>query len=187
MARIDDLAERYAQHIRTPWQRTVSGAQRVIIVTYDKEDERLLRARRTAFETATSAAGHPWHELDLTGAFAAWLAADEYREAYFDSPDSLRLKIESAFTDHVADLVRVRLTASDVADDAVISLFGVGALFGFTRLSEVLKRIERDIRGRLLVFFPGQLDGSNYRLLDARDGWNYLAVPITLHDVGSAP
>jgi hypothetical protein len=31
----------------------------------------------------------------------------------------------------------------------------------------------------LLVFFPGQFDNNNYRLLDARDGWNYLAVPIT--------
>ena len=33
--------------------------------------------------------------------------------------------------------------------------------------------------GRLLVFFPGEVEGNNYRLLDARDGWNYLATPIT--------
>jgi hypothetical protein len=30
-----------------------------------------------------------------------------------------------------------------------------------------------DIKGRLVVFFPGHLERSNYRLLDARDGWNY--------------
>src|SRR5437870_4368748 len=29
----------------------------------------------------------------------------------------------------------------------------------------------------LLVFFPGVYEQSNYRLLDARDGWNYHAVP----------
>ena len=39
--------------------------------------------------------------------------------------------------------------------------------------------IESDIQGRLLVFFPGVYEQDNYRLLDARDGWNYHAVPIT--------
>jgi len=33
-----------------------------------------------------------------------------------------------------------------------------------------------------LVFFPGERDGSNYRLLDARDGWNYLATPIAAQE-----
>ena len=41
-----------------------------------------------------------------------------------------------------------------------------------------------DIAGRLVVFFPGSRDGNTYRLLDARDGWNYLAHSITLHGVG---
>lgn len=45
-----------------------------------------------------------------------------------------------------------------------------------------MKEIERDIRGRVVVFFPGEYENSNYRLLDARDGWNYLAVPITLQE-----
>ena len=42
MARIEDLAERYGRHIATPWQRTVAGAQRVVMVVYDKELERTL-------------------------------------------------------------------------------------------------------------------------------------------------
>jgi hypothetical protein len=47
----------------------------------------------------------------------------------------------------------------------------------------VLKEVVNDIRGRLLVFFPGEYEDNNYRLMDApRDGWNYLAVPITLHN-----
>mgnify|MGYP000987610382 CR=1 FL=1 len=50
---------------------------------------------------------------------------------------------------------------------------------------QVLKLIEGDIRGRLVLFFPGQLEGNNYRLLDARDGWNYLAVPISQHGEGA--
>jgi hypothetical protein len=46
----------------------------------------------------------------------------------------------------------------------------------------VLKKVVNDIRGRLLVFFPGEYEDNIYRLLDARDGWSYLAVPITLHN-----
>jgi hypothetical protein len=46
--------------------------------------------------------------------------------------------------------------------------------------------VEGDIRGRLVIFFPGEYDSNNYRLLDARDGWNYLAVPITLHGFGGS-
>ena len=50
MGKIEDLAERFGQHIATPWQRTVAGAQRVIMVVYDKEFERTLRARKQLFE-----------------------------------------------------------------------------------------------------------------------------------------
>jgi len=44
--------------------------------------------------------------------------------------------------------------------------------------SGLIEAVSPSIRGRLLVFFPGERQGHNYRLLDARDGWNYLAVPI---------
>ena len=184
MNRIDLLAEKYARHIGAPWQRTVAGAQRVIVLIYGKELERSLRARMPAFEMATKEAGRDWREIDLAPAFAEWIADDEYREAYFDSPEDLRLKLEAEFPGYVADRIRGTLAEPDVAEDTVVGIFGVGALFGFVRVSQVLQMVESDIRGRLLVFFPGQYEGSNYRLLDARDGWNYLAVPITAHGEG---
>lgn len=181
MGRIEDLAERYAEHIRTPWQRTVAGAQRVIVVVYDKELERVLRARKGLFETATRQAGRSWHEVDLTAAFAEWLAADEYREAYFEAPEDLSLKIESEFAEHVAGRLRAVLSLAEAGESSVVAVFGAASLFGFTRVSRVVSLVEDDVRGRLVVFFPGQHEQNNYRLLDARDGWNYLAVPITVH------
>jgi hypothetical protein len=39
--------------------------------------------------------------------------------------------------------------------------------------------VDDAIRGRVVVFFPGELEQNNYRLLGARDGWNYLAIAIT--------
>jgi len=184
MARIEDLAERYGRHIATSWQRTISGAQRVVMVVYDKEMERTLRARKQAFETATQGAGHDWYEVDIADAFAQWMASDDYRDEYFASPDDLQLKLEAEFAEHVAERVRSVLAKPEVTETSVVALFGAGALFGLVRISQVLKLIERDIKGRLVVFFPGHKDENNYRLLDARDGWNYLAVAITLNGDG---
>lgn len=184
MGRIEELAERYGRHIGLPWQRTVAGAQRVIMLIYDKELERTLRARKAAFENATRQAGHDWHAVDVTDAFASWMAADEYREAYFASPEDLQLKLETGFADFVAQRIRHALARPEVTDASVVAVFGVGSLFGFTHVSKVLKLVEADIKGRLVVLFPGQFDNNNYRLLDARDGPNYLAVPITPHGEG---
>ena len=149
------------------------------VTVADKEAERMLRARRQLFATATEAAGHDWHEVDLSDAFAAWIAADDFRDAYFESPEDLDLKLQTEFVDVLAAKVRDALTAADVTDNSVVALFGVGSLFGFARVSQVVRAIERDVRGRLVIFFPGHFEQNNYRLLDARDGWNYLAVPIT--------
>ena len=76
--------------------------------------------------------------------------------------------------------MRQQLAASD--DQTVLGVYGIASLFGFLRLSDLMKRIEGDVRGRIAVFFPGEYEEGNYRLLDARDGWNYLAVPITAQE-----
>jgi hypothetical protein len=158
----------------------------VIIVVYDKELERDILAHKDEFEIVTKQANHDWFQVDVAPAFAEWIAASEYRDAYFESPDDLQLKLESEFTSFVASKIRSVLSRTDVAENSVVSVFGVGGLFGFTRISQVLKLVEPSIRGRLVIFFPGQYEQNNYRLLDARDGWNYLAAPITLDSVGLA-
>ncbi len=184
MSRVEDLAEKYKRHIATPWQRTVAGAQRVVMVVYEKELERTLRARKLAFENATRETGHEWFELDVCDAFAKWIGAEEYRDAYFEAPEDLQINIDAEFPGYVAAMVREVLRRPEADQSSVVALFGVGSLFGFTRVSQVIKMVEGDIRGRLVVFFPGHFEHNNYRLLDARDGWNYLAVPVTLYSEG---
>ncbi len=182
MGRIEELADKYERHVSAPWQRNLAGAQKAIFVVYDKTDERKLRAKRREFEMRTRDAGHKWREIDLTDSFPCWMAQDAYRDAYFESPDDLTLKLQNEYVEYVASRLREALTAEDVAEDTVVGVFGAASLYGFSRISEVLKHVEADIRGRLVLFFPGDHDQNNYRLLDARDGWNYLAVPITLND-----
>lgn len=181
MGRIEDLASRYYDHISAPWQKNLAGAQRTIFVVYDPEDERKLRARLDEFETRTREAGHVWKSFDFTGVFAKWMAGMEYRNSYFEEPTDLTLKLQVEFVRHAASELRKALTSSEVTENTVVGVYGAASLFGFTKVSLVLKEIEHEIQGRLVLFFPGEYDDNNYRLLNARDGWNYLAVPITLH------
>jgi hypothetical protein len=46
------------------------------------------------------------------------------------------------------------------------------------RVSALAEQVAHEIRGRLLLFFPGRHANGVYRLLDARDGWSYRATPI---------
>jgi hypothetical protein len=131
---------------------------------------------------ATTATGRRWRLVDLTDTFARWMADTNYRDDYFKEPETLTMKLRSDFLQYAASRLREALTAEGVDEDTVVAVQGVACLFSFTRVSLVLKEVVQDIRGRLVVFFPGEYEGNNYRLLDARDGWNYLAVPITLHN-----
>ncbi|MFH1689917.1 MAG: DUF1788 domain-containing protein, partial [Candidatus Eisenbacteria bacterium] len=170
MTRIDELASRYRNHIGAPWQRNLAGDQKTIFVVYPKSDERKLRARLELFEMTTTSSGHGWRLLDLTDAFARWMADTEYRDVYFEEPDTLTMKLRSDFVQYAAGLLREALSGEDVDEDTVVAVLGVACLFGLTRLSLVLKEVVKDIRGRLVVFFPGEYEENNYRLLDARDG-----------------
>jgi len=184
MGKIEDLAAVYQRHLSVPWQRTVAGAQRVMLVVYEKELERTLRARAGEFEQATRRAGRGWKKVDCTGWFATWMAADDYRDAYFEEPALLGMKLDGEFRPEVARQLSAELETAD--ENTAVALFGVASLFGFLRVSELIREVEQSIRGRLVVFFPGTKNENNYRLLDARDGWNYLASGITLHG-GAAP
>lgn len=182
MGRIEELAARYRTHIGAPWQRNLAGDQKAIFVVYPKTDERKLRARLELFEMATTSTGHGWRLLDISNSFARWMADTDYREAYFEDPEALTMKLRSDFVQYAAGRLREVLTDENVDENTVVAIQGVACLYGFTRVSLVLKEVVKDIQGRLVVFFPGEYEENNYRLLDARDGWNYLAVPITLHN-----
>jgi len=182
VGRIEELAEKFGRHIATPWQQTIAGSQRVIMIVYEKELERTLRERKGLFEEASRAADHEWREVDVTSSFARWLGSDDYAEAYFEYPDDVALRLESEYPRVVADEIRSAL--QQAGRNSVVALIGVGSLFGLARVSAVLRLIESDIEGRLVVFYPGQFENNKYRLLDATDGFNYMAVPIVLHGGG---
>nr|WP_205964556.1 BREX protein BrxB domain-containing protein [Ramlibacter agri] len=165
-----------------PWQAGLAAIQRVIFAVYDKTDELRLRAMVDEFAVATQDAKKKWLLLDLTNSFPEWMAAQEFRDAYFESPEDLAGYPTGELTGFVADTVQ-KLNAriqSEADADTVVAILGVGTLFGLARVSSMVEGIKESVAGRLLVFFPGEYHPENhtYRLLDARDGWNYLAVPL---------
>lgn len=182
MGKVEDLAGEYERHLGGTWQHTLAGAQRVVFVVYDKELERPLRARLSEFQQRTERGGHRWIQCDCTRLFAEWMAADDYREAFFEQPDDLRMKLESEFQEHVAAHVRAHLQSGDPDTDrnTVVALTGLGSLYPFAHVSLLIRALEPDIQGRLVVFFPGSKNGNNYRFLDARDGFHYLGTSISL-------
>jgi hypothetical protein len=65
-----------------------------------------------------------------------------------------------------------------------VGLTGAASIFGVASLSDVLARVDHAIKGRLAAFFPGRSRDGRYRLLDARDGWDYHAVAIQVESSG---
>lgn len=172
---VDQLVSRYTQRVRLPWSGVVSADERVWIVIYPPKEERRVRARLTMFELATKEAGHKWVEIDVTDGYALWLGEHAFAEEYFKSP-SLLPSTQQEFAEHLRNEVEGQLQGAD--GDTVVALIGVGSLFGVGSASHLIRSVQDRVAGRLVVFFPGHREGNNYRLLDARDGWNYLALPI---------
>jgi Domain of unknown function (DUF1788) len=185
-SKVAKLVSAYRQHLSVPWQPGLAAIQRVIFAVYDKTDELRLRANVEEFALVTQQADKQWLLLDLTNAFPEWMAAQEYRDAYFEAPEDLagyQAGELTEFVSHITEQLRAKITA-EAGPNTVVALLGVGALFGLARVSSVVEGIKEAVQGRMLVFFPGEHHPENhtYRLLDARDGWNYLAVPLLAKD-----
>jgi hypothetical protein len=180
MSYVDDLLAAYRRFVALPWQRTLAPAQRVWMAVYPPEDERRMRLHVPAFKEATIRQEHSWALIDITTSFESWMAGHDYREAYFEDPELLETALPAFFEDLV---VRVRSElATHPAPDGVVALLGAGTMFGLgdaMKVSALLNAVNDAIAGRLLVFFPGAVENNNFRLLDARDGWDYMAVVIT--------
>jgi hypothetical protein len=180
MSYVEDLLAAYQRFVALPWQQTLAPAQRVWMAVYPPDHERRLRLQVREFEEATIKHGHPWGLIDITTSFEGWMARHEYQQEYFEDPELLETALP-AFFDHLVAEVRSKL-AEHPAADGVVALLGAATLFGLgdaLKVSALLNAVNDGIAGRLLVFFPGEVENNNFRLLDARDGWDYMAIVLT--------
>lgn len=178
MSRIRRLIQSYSKYISIPWRDDVAAAQRVIFCVYNENEERLLRAKIGEFEIVTRQAGHEWAIFDLTDTFSCWITSQRYAKSYFQKPHLISTLLPN-YLAFITDEFEAFLQENDIGVNTVVAIKGVGALFGFLKVKEVIDKFAPKVSGRLLIFFPGSHENNNYRLLDGYDGWNYLAVPIT--------
>ena len=181
MNKIEKLCRSYGKFIAVPWRSDAAAAQRVIFCVYNEDDERKIRARIGEFETETQRIGHGWAVFDLTDTFAVWLSGQRYRQSYFKKPELISTLMPN-YLAFIKKEFEKFLEAQEVSENTVVALMGVGSLFGFLKVKEVVDTLAPLVEGRLLVFFPGTYENNDYRLLDGYDGWNYLAVTITSND-----
>ena len=177
MSTIDRLVSNYSRQVRLPWSANMSGKQRVWFAVYPPAEERRVRARLPQFETHTLEAKHGWTTVDLTGLLPEWISAHEYREGIFKEPE--HFSANSELEDLAVERVRQACNSQDANASCVVAVTGLATLFDYLRVSSLVERVEDSVRGRLLVLFPGEYAGNIYRFMDARDGFNYMAVPIT--------
>lgn len=177
MSAIDRLLSNYSRQVRLPWSANMAGMQRVWFAVYPPAEERRVRARLPQFEAFTLEANHGWITVDLTRLLPEWLAIHEYREAIFAEPEYF--SVNSELEDLAVERVRQACASEEANAASVLAVTGLATLFDFMRVSSLINRVEDSVRGRLLVLFPGEYAGNVYRFMDARDGFNYMAVPIT--------
>ncbi len=180
MSTVEDLVDAFRNRLQIPWRPDEQPAGRVWMLWYGKEHERRVRGRLGEFRLAAEQAGRGWAELDLAPLFGEWVAAQTWFDGLSRRPGALNTII-GQFETAVAERVRMRLAACTPND--ILALTGVASLFGLIRAQTLMATVAPAVPGRLLVTFPGVHRDGIYRLLDARDGYNYLAVPIPATNV----
>ena len=181
MGHSERLRQNYQRFVRLPWSKNQAGKQRVWFAVYPPSEERRIRVQMPEFQMATVDAGHKWKLIDITSIPPAWLASHPYKDGYYTDSSALQT-VEEDIRGRVVQELRKVLEAPDVDADTVVAVQGTGSLYGFAHISPIIEGIEDAIRGRLLVFFPGEYERNLYRFMDARDGFNYMAVPITSNE-----
>lgn len=180
MNRIDQLLQNYRRHVSLPARPHLAAAQRVWFAVYPPDDERRLQHSIEEFAIATRDAGLQWHLVDLHGEFAAWMQsvdADE-RAVWFNNPGDIELYARSEWRDRLVQRIKSEVAGLAKPADTVVAVAGLTELFDYMHVSELLEALPDAIPGFLLLFFPGEREHNTYRFLCARDGWDYLAVPI---------
>lgn len=178
-SKIDQLLAAYEAVVNEPWATALSGQERVWFLVYDPAEQRKVDLRVGDFETCTIKAGKRWKSISFKSCFPLWMANHDYKEEYFSDPELMVDQLEGDFKNFAIDFLVNEINKHETDDDTLVAIRDISALFGFCRISDVLNGCANTFNGRVLIFFPGEYDKNQYRLLDARDGWSYLARPIT--------
>ena len=179
MSKIDQLLQKYQRIIKEPWSKGLSGQEKVWFLIFDPVDLRKVYFKLGEFEIATKNSNRSWNLISLENKFSDWLSKHDYKDSFFEDPDYLSDALQDDFKEYLEKSIISDLDTNN-NENTLIVLKDVSAIFGFIKLSEIVNAISNKVHGRLMVLFPGEFTNNQYRLMDARDGWDYLARPIMI-------
>jgi hypothetical protein len=120
--------------------------------------------------------------IDLVDTIARWADTmdEDTRGTCLATPEIFEDYAQPGYVDFLGKIINDAVSAvpEDARSRTVFAVCGLMELFDFVHVSEVVEGIDRELTGILTVFFPGEREDNVYRFLGARDGWDYLAVPI---------
>ena len=175
---VDNLLKSFELVMNEPWSSSLSGQERVWFLVYDPAEQRKVDLRMGDFAHVIKKANKKFVAISLKDCFPTWIANHSYRDEYFADPEALVDQLDVEFKQYAINFLTEELAKAENDENTLTAITGVSSLFGFARLSDVINGCTSAFRGRLLIFFPGEYQQNHYRLLDARDGWSYLARPI---------
>lgn len=180
LSKTDQLLAAYELVVNEPLSNHLSGQERIWFLVYDPVEQRKVDLRMGDFETATIKAEKKWASISMKNLFPLWMSHHEYKESYFKNPHRLSTQLDISFKQFAVVELLSMLSDINAEENTVIAIKDVSSLFGFARLSDILNAVVNTSKGRFLIFFPGEYESNQFRLLNARDGWSYLARPITI-------
>jgi hypothetical protein len=178
MSKINHLISKFGSIINEPWPTGLSGQEKVWFLIFDPIDLTKVHFKLGEFEMATKNANHDWLLISLNDYFTTWLSQHDYKESFFEEPEYISDALQDEFREYLILKINERLLQN--TENTLVVLKDASAIFGFIKLSEIVQDISNKIKGRLMVLFPGEFTNNQYRLMDARDGWDYLARPIMI-------
>ena len=173
------LLDNYERQVSLPLAERLPPAQRVWFVVHEPEQERRVRFLWPEFKLRSEKHGKEWKQIDLTDVVPIWVSSlGKHGAAYLKTPASLD---EQTIQDGLSEILAARIAALNLTPTSLCVLVGLSGLFGFASVSALVKSIQDNdlVPGRLVCFFPGSRDQNSYHFMNARDGWNYHALPIT--------
>lgn len=178
MSKIDQLVKKFESIIHEPWPKGLSGQEKVWFLIFDPIELRKVHFKLGEFEIATRNANREWLLVSLNDHFSNWISKHDYKELFFKEPKYLSDALQDDFRKYILEEIKACLANN--TEKTLVVLKDASAVFGFIKLSAVVQEISDIINGRLMVLFPGEFTNNQYRLMDARDGWDYLARPIMI-------
>ena len=178
MSKVNQLLSKFENIIKEPWPTGLSGQEKVWFLIFDPADLKKVHFKLGEFEIATKNANREWLLISLNEYFTNWLANHDYKEEFFNEPEYISDALQEDFRHYI--ILEINKKLEQHSDNTLIVLKDASAIFGFIKLSEIVQDTANKIKGRLMVLFPGEFTNNQYRLMDARDGWDYLARPIMI-------